>query len=38
MSESAAVLLLLAQVDDAPGELLGEVMQRLAAIGAKNVQ
>lgn len=38
MSESDDVVLLLAQVDDAPGELLGEVMQRLAAMGARNVQ
>lgn len=32
------VLLLMVQVDDAPGELLGEVLSRLAEIGAKNVQ
>lgn len=37
MAESSG-LLLLAQVDDASGELLGEVMQRLGAVGAKNVQ
>jgi uncharacterized protein (DUF111 family) len=32
------VLLLMAQVDDAPGELLGEVMTTLVEKGAKNVQ
>jgi uncharacterized protein (DUF111 family) len=32
------VILLMVQVDDAPGELLGEVLQRLMAMGAKNVQ
>jgi uncharacterized protein (DUF111 family) len=35
---SARVLLLMAQIDDAPGELLGEVMKTLADRGAKNVQ
>jgi uncharacterized protein (DUF111 family) len=32
------MLLLMAQVDDAPGELLGEFMRRVERLGAKNVQ
>jgi len=32
------VLLLMVQVDDAPGELLGEILRQLAEMGAKNVQ
>ena len=36
MAES--FILLMAQIDDAPGELLGEVMKTLADMGAKNVQ
>lgn len=32
------VILLMAQIDDAPGELLGEIIGRLEALGAKNVQ
>lgn len=35
---SDRVLLLMAQIDDAPGELLGEVMKTLADRGARNVQ
>jgi uncharacterized protein (DUF111 family) len=35
---SAAPLLLMAQVDDAPGELLGYVVEELGRIGARNVQ
>jgi hypothetical protein len=35
---SGRVILLMAQIDDAPGELLGEVMKTLAEKGAKNVQ
>lgn len=35
---SGRVILLMAQIDDAPGELLGEVMKTLAGMGAKNVQ
>ncbi|KAB2919375.1 MAG: LarC family nickel insertion protein [Hyphomicrobiaceae bacterium] len=35
---SGRVILLMAQIDDAPGELLGEVMQTFAEKGAKNVQ
>ncbi len=35
---SDAVILIMAQVDDAPGELLGEVIGRLEKLGAKNVQ
>ncbi len=35
---SGRVILLMAQIDDAPGELLGEVMNTLAEKGAKNVQ
>lgn len=35
---SGRVILLMAQIDDAPGELLGEVMKTLAERGAKNVQ
>jgi uncharacterized protein (DUF111 family) len=35
---SGGVILLMVQVDDAPGELLGEVMNRLSAIGVKNIQ
>lgn len=35
---SARVILLMAQIDDAPGELLGEVMKTLAEKGAKNIQ
>ena len=35
---SQRVILLMAQIDDAPGELLGEVMKTLAEKGAKNVQ
>lgn len=31
-------ILLLAQVDDAPGEILGFVLQQLPEVGAKNVQ
>lgn len=30
--------LLMAQVDDVPGELLGEFIQRVEALGARNVQ
>lgn len=32
------MLLLMAQVDDAPGELIGEFIHRAVAAGAKNVQ
>jgi uncharacterized protein (DUF111 family) len=32
------VILLMAQVDDAPGELLGRVIQTMGEMGAKNVQ
>lgn len=32
------MLLLMAQVDDAPGELIGEFIQRAVDIGARNVQ
>lgn len=35
---SDAVLLLMAQVDDVSGEVIGEFIQRAGAIGAKNVQ
>jgi len=35
---AGGVILLMAQIDDAPGELLGEVMKTLAERGAKNVQ
>jgi hypothetical protein len=35
---SGDVILIMAQVDDAPGELLGEVIRRLEELGAKNVQ
>jgi uncharacterized protein (DUF111 family) len=35
---SGRVILLMAQIDDAPGELLGEVMKTLTEKGAKNVQ
>ncbi len=35
---SGRLILLMAQVDDAPGELLGEVISRLEALGAKNLQ
>lgn len=35
---AGGVILLMAQIDDAPGELLGEVMKTLADRGAKNVQ
>lgn len=31
-------VLLLAQIDDAPGELLGRVLEQLSELGAKNVQ
>jgi uncharacterized protein (DUF111 family) len=31
-------VLLLAQIDDAPGELLGHVLEQLDGLGAKNVQ
>ena len=32
------VILLMAQIDDAPGELLGSVIQQMSEMGAKNVQ
>ena len=32
------VILLMAQIDDAPGELLGSVLQQMGEMGAKNVQ
>jgi pyridinium-3,5-bisthiocarboxylic acid mononucleotide nickel chelatase len=32
------VVLILAQIDDAPGELLGRVLDQLTGLGAKNVQ
>ena len=32
------MLLLMAQVDDVPGEVIGEFIQRASAIGARNVQ
>lgn len=35
---ASGVILLMVQVDDAPGELLGEVMKTLSALGAKNIQ
>jgi uncharacterized protein (DUF111 family) len=35
---SGDVILIMVQVDDAPGELLGEVISRLEKLGAKNVQ
>ncbi len=35
---TSGVILILAQIDDAPGELLAEVMDRLERLGAKNVQ
>lgn len=35
---SSGLLLILAQIDDASGELLAEVMGRLETLGAKNVQ
>lgn len=35
---AGGVLLLMVQVDDASGELLGEVLRQLAQMGAKNVQ
>lgn len=35
---AGGVILLMAQIDDAPGELLGEVMKSLAERGAKNLQ
>jgi uncharacterized protein (DUF111 family) len=34
----AGPLLLMAQVDDAPGELLGHVIEEMGRMGAKNVQ
>ncbi|RUM06189.1 nickel insertion protein [Rhizobium chutanense] len=35
---SAGVILLMAQIDDAPGELLGHVIEKMTEMGAKNVQ
>jgi uncharacterized protein (DUF111 family) len=35
---ASEVLLLLVQIDDAPGELLGDVVRTLGEMGAKNVQ
>jgi uncharacterized protein (DUF111 family) len=35
---SRSCILLMVQVDDAPGELLGEVLHRLSTIGVKNSQ
>ncbi len=32
------MLLIMAQVDDVPGELIGEFIQRASALGARNVQ
>lgn len=32
------VILLMAQIDDAPGELLGRVMTQMTELGAKNIQ
>ncbi|CDX35105.1 hypothetical protein MPLSOD_200051 [Mesorhizobium sp. SOD10] len=32
------VILLMAQIDDAPGELLGHVLDKMTEMGAKNVQ
>jgi len=37
MAESN-VILLMAQIDDAPGELLGSVLNQMGEMGAKNVQ
>jgi hypothetical protein len=37
MAESQ-VILLMAQIDDAPGELLGSVLKQMSEMGAKNVQ
>lgn len=38
MNDAEGPLLLMAQIDDAPGELLGYVVDELARMGAKNVQ
>lgn len=35
---AGGVILLMAQIDDAPGELLGHVIDKMAEMGAKNVQ
>lgn len=35
---SAGVILLMAQIDDAPGELLGHVIEKMTEMGARNVQ
>ncbi|MBB4188444.1 hypothetical protein GGE07_005123 [Sinorhizobium terangae] len=35
---SGGVILIMAQIDDAPGELLGHVIEKMTDLGAKNVQ
>lgn len=35
---AGGVILLMAQIDDAPGELLGHVVDKMTELGAKNVQ
>jgi len=35
---ASGVILLMAQIDDAPGELLGHVIEKMTEMGAKNVQ
>ncbi|AGB73436.1 MULTISPECIES: nickel insertion protein [Rhizobium] len=35
---AGGVILLMAQIDDAPGELLGHVIEKMGEMGAKNVQ
>lgn len=35
---AGGVILLMAQIDDAPGELLGHVIEKMTEMGAKNVQ
>lgn len=35
---AGGVILLMAQIDDAPGELLGHVIEKMSEMGAKNVQ
>ena len=35
---ASGIILLMVQVDDAPGELLGEVIRQATELGAKNVQ
>ncbi|MCZ4093310.1 nickel insertion protein [Sinorhizobium psoraleae] len=35
---SGGIILIMAQIDDAPGELLGHVVEKMTELGAKNVQ